>query len=91
MLEYITSTQFRRDHRKILANPRHRSFESAFFEVLSLLLIEKPLPFRFKEHKLLGEYKGCHECHLAPDLLMIYRFKDDCIELVRLGNHSDLF
>ena len=43
-------------------------------------------------HMLHGEYKGCMECHIQGDFLLIWFDKvNDIIELVRLGSHSELF
>ena len=46
----------------------------------------------FTEMCITGEYKGCLECHIQGDFLLIwYDEKSGIIELVRLGSHSDLF
>ena len=47
----------------------------------------------YKDHKLIGNYLGCRECHIKPDLLLIYRINNDILELAltRVGSHSDLF
>ncbi|WQV30701.1 type II toxin-antitoxin system YafQ family toxin [Helicobacter pylori] len=50
-----------------------------------------PLDEKFKDHALVGEYKGCRECHIKPDVLLVYRVKDNVLTLVRLGSHSELF
>jgi mRNA interferase YafQ len=61
-------------------------------EVLAVLLADQVLPLRYRDHSLTGEYKDCRECHLKPDLLLIYRSVGDSIlELTRLGSHSELF
>jgi len=44
-----------------------------------------------KDHGLLGPWKGFRECHLRPDLLLIYEKVNVTLRLVRLGSHSDLF
>ncbi|RUM67064.1 MAG: type II toxin-antitoxin system YafQ family toxin, partial [Sulfurospirillum sp.] len=48
---------------------------------------------RYKDHSLIGNYLGCRECHIKPDLLLIYRVDNDILELalVRVGSHSKLF
>lgn len=59
---------------------------------MNLLIEEKQLPLKNKNHKLLGNYKDCWECHIEPDWLLIYRkadFKE--IIFIRTGSHSDLF
>ena len=57
-----------------------------------MLLADQVLPLRYQDHSLTGEFKDCRECHLKPDLLLIYRMVgDDILELTRLGSHSELF
>lgn len=48
---------------------------------------------KYKNHKLIGNYKNCLECHIKPDLLLIYRINDCELELalVQVGSHSKLF
>ena len=59
---------------------------------MSLLATNQPLPEKFKDHALTGEYTHHRECHLRPDLLLIYKLPDGhTLRLVRLGSHSELF
>ena len=60
-------------------------------KILELLINEKPLPLKYKDHKLVGNYKGYRECHIAPDWLLVYMKTDTEIFLERTGSHSDLF
>lgn len=48
---------------------------------------------KYRDHDLTGNYKGCRECHIEPDWLLVYEILDDVIVLLlyRLGSHSDLF
>ncbi|MBN2833034.1 MAG: type II toxin-antitoxin system YafQ family toxin, partial [Campylobacterales bacterium] len=48
---------------------------------------------KYKDHLLIGNYKGCRECHVKPDLLLIYKINNDEVELVlvEVGKHSKLF
>ena len=52
-----------------------------------------PLDQRYRNHKLLGKYQECYECHVKPDLLLIYQIdlEDQILYLVRVGSHSRLF
>jgi len=60
-------------------------------EILVLLLEDKPLPQRAVDHALTGEWKDHRDCHIRPDLILIYRKPDNVnLELVRLGSHSEL-
>ena len=54
----------------------------------------KALPQQMKAHKLVGNYKGLWECHIFPDLLLIWEQQDEPINeinLIRVGSHSELF
>ena len=55
------------------------------------LVKEEPLEPRYRDHKLIGNYKGRRECHLEPDWLLIYRPLAEEIIFERTGTHSDLF
>ncbi|MDA3803128.1 MAG: type II toxin-antitoxin system YafQ family toxin [Patescibacteria group bacterium] len=61
--------------------------------ILDFLIFEKPLPKKYLNHGLKGEFKGCFECHIKSDVLLIYKMKKEevCIILLRPGSHSDLF
>jgi mRNA interferase YafQ len=49
------------------------------------------LPRRYFDHALSGEWQDCRDCHIKPDLILIYRKPDETsLELVRLGSHSEL-
>ena len=49
------------------------------------------LPPRFRDHPLSGAWDDCRDCHVRPDLILIYRrVGDDVLQLVRLGSHSEL-
>lgn len=57
-----------------------------------MLKDEMAIPPKYKPHILLGDYKGCMECHIEGDFLLIWvDEQNDIIELVRLGSHSELF
>ena len=45
---------------------------------------------RIGSHPLTGEFRGCMECHVESDFLLIW-VDDDYIEVVRIGSHSELF
>lgn len=83
---------FKRDMKRVRANPNHRGV----YELLSIALVhlsrDVPLPERYKDHPLSGEWRGSRDCHLKPDLVLIYRKPGpDFLELVRIGSHSELF
>ena len=82
------------------ANSFKRSFKKkkltddetmGYIEVMYKLLNDEELEDKYKDHNLKGNYKGYKECHIKPNLLLIYRIKDDVLELVDIGSHSELF
>lgn len=60
-------------------------------ELLVLLAAGTPLPARYKDHSLGGEWQHFRDCHIEPDWLLIYKIDGDDLYLVRTGTHSDLF
>ena len=87
------STAFKRDYKRIKATPRYRKdLDSLFSDVLKFLLADKALPEKYLDHSLSGNWHGYRECHLKPDLLLIYSKPDEStLRFVRLGSHSELF
>ena len=65
--------------------------DAALLAAVTLLAADKPLPRRHFDHALGGEWSDHRDCHIRPDLILIYRKPDDeNLELVRLGSHSEL-
>jgi len=60
-------------------------------KIINLLLEMKPLPPKYNNHKLSGNWKGRFECHIEPDWLFIYIIKENNLIAERTGTHSDLF
>ncbi len=87
------STSFRRDYKRVKSTPRHaKDIELLLSKVLALLLADQTLPENNRDHALSGDWVGYRECHVKPDLLLIYRKPDaDTLRLARLGSHSQLF
>ena len=81
-----TSTAFRRDYKK------HGFLDERLIKVLYKLLNDEALPQKYRDHNLIGDWEGYRECHLAPDLLLIYKqTENNQLCLARLGSHSSLF
>ena len=60
-------------------------------EVLNSLVHKIALPEKYRDHALIGNWKGFRDCHVKPDLVLIYKLHDDEIELHHLKTHSELF
>lgn len=61
--------------------------------VVDILAAGQELSAKYKDHALIGNYKGCRECHITPDWLLIYEIDGNelFLYLTRTGTHSDLF
>src|SRR5215472_4695179 len=66
------STVFKRDYRRVKAIVRYRDLDDRLVAVLELLINDRPLPARNRDHALSGIWSGYRDCHLWPDLLLIY-------------------
>jgi mRNA interferase YafQ len=87
------SSAFKRDYKRARATPRHgKDLDSLVAAVVSLLVSDQVLPEKNRDHALGGDRLGYRECHIKPDLLLIYRQSDAAtLRLARLGSHSELF
>ena len=87
------SAAFKKDYKRLKASPRHRQdLDKLVSALLTLLATDEILPESDRDHALIGQWQGYRECHIKPDLLLIYRKPDtDTLRLARLGSHSDLF
>jgi mRNA interferase YafQ len=82
---------FKRDYKRVKSTPKHRNVENLLRQILELLATDVSLPESNRDHALSGEWKDHRDCHLKPDLVLIYRRPDKkVVQLVRLGSHSDL-
>jgi len=82
------TSQFKKDVKRM--GKRGKKFEE-FKEVIGKLAAGKPLEVKYRDHLLVGQYKGTRECHIEPDWLLIYEMTESELVLVRTGTHSDLF
>ena len=90
-LRRIKSTkQYDRDYRKAYKQAKNLDLVDW---VVDQLANDIPLPEKHQDHALKGEWRGYRECHVTPDLLLIYEktAKGELIlVLVRLASHSKL-
>ena len=84
------TTQFKKDIK--LAKKQGKDIDK-LFEVVEHLANGEALEDKYRDHDLSGNYKGCRECHIDPDWLLIYEIDNDVLILMlyRVGSHSDLF
>ncbi|WP_077368368.1 type II toxin-antitoxin system YafQ family toxin [Anaerosalibacter sp. Marseille-P3206] len=84
------TTQFKKDLK--LAKKQNKELYK-LFEVIGLLAQGKNLEAKYRDHDLSGNYKGTRECHIEPNWLLVYEYRNDVLVLMlyRLGSHSELF
>jgi mRNA interferase YafQ len=83
---------FKRDYKREAKGPRRRTLDAVLVPVLRALALDQALGTRYRDHDLNGNWVDHRECHLKPDLLLIYRKVGlELLILVRLGSHSELF
>ncbi len=90
MYKIRPSIKFQKDLKRV----QKRGYDiSLLTDVLNILANGEPLPAKYKDHNLSGNYKGCRECHITPDWLLIYEVANGelILYLIRTGTHSDLF
>lgn len=82
--------QFKKDLK--LAKKQGKNLDK-LFDVVERLANGETLEAKYRDHDLSGDYKGCRECHIDPDWLLIYEIFDDVLVLLlnRVGSHSELF
>ncbi len=82
------SSAFKRDFKRAKAAPRLRKD----LDSLVSTVVDEVLPIKTRDHGLSGDWAGYRECHIKPDLLLIYSKPGaDTLRLARLGSHSELF
>lgn len=90
MLSPVPTRQFTRDVKRAAKRGKDIGKLTA---VISMLCAETPLPDRFRDHALSGNYSGFRDCHVEPDWILIYHVEKEQLHLIlfRTGTHTDLF
>lgn len=86
-MEIKPTTAFKKDIKSIKNN---KKAVDELDNVLNMLMQEKELPEKYKNHPLKNNWKGHFDCHILPDLVLIYRYGENVIILDRIGSHSKL-
>ncbi len=88
MLQIARTSRFKRDYKRY---QNHKGLKDLLKEIIDSLMNEKSLPAKCRDHQLQGELNLCRECHITPDVLLIYRVENSTLFLVRIGSHSELY
>lgn len=87
-LKIRQATRFRRDVKRLR---RQHADLPKLQTIIRTLADEKSLNERYRDHQLVGDWRGFRECHIQPDWLLIYRVADKELQLARTGSHAELF
>jgi len=91
MRELETTGQFRRDYKREKKGQHRSTLDAELFVILNALVADQPLEPRCCDHALIGDWSDHRDCHVKPDLVLIYQKPDtETLLLVRLGSHSEL-
>jgi mRNA interferase YafQ len=91
MYKFQTTTKFDKDFKN---NVVKRGYDISLFQAaIDLLLEGNPLPPKYADHALAGNWAGYRDCHIAPDWLLLYRKDEKALILIatRTGTHSDIY
>ena len=79
--------------KKCLKKYRHKTTVlEELKKIVELLVTNKSIPAKYRDHELTGKYKGVRELHLKPDELLLYVKQDkEKIILMAMGSHSEIF
>ena len=89
MREIEIQYRFKRDYKR--EKKSDSKLDDVLNPVIDMLLTDAALPARLVDHALGGEWRGFRDCHVKPDLVLIYLKSADVLALARLGSHSALF
>jgi mRNA interferase YafQ len=87
MLKAHLGSKFKKDYNKAQKQGRDVAILK---EVMTRLQCQEKLDSKFRDHDLIGNWKGCRECHLESDWLLIYRIDNGSIVFIRTGSHSEV-
>ena len=91
MREIERTGRFKRDYKREAKGRHGSTLDESLIAVLRSLVADMPLPERYRDHALTGNWSGYRDCHIKPDLVLIYEKPDaDTLRLIRLGSHGEL-
>ncbi len=94
MREIKRRNEFKRNFRRKYMGRYHSLLAEGgeFDRVVITLANDIPLAPKYRDHALHGAWDGCRECHIRPDLLLVYRYEGDTLILLEmLGSHAEIF
>lgn len=81
---------FKRDLKRASRGAYRKSLQEDFVALIEALAADHVLDQKYLDHPLSGDWIDHRDCHIKPDLVLIYRKTEGVLQLVRLGSHSEL-
>ena len=92
MLKIFQHSKFKSDSRRAIRSGKFsKNDEKELFDIVECLAKGKKIDPKYRDHSLKGNWKGHRECHVKPDLLLLYKTEGNVLKLIRLTSHSKLF
>ena len=83
--------RYKKDYKREMKGQFRNTLDEDLEAIIPVLAGDADLALKYRDHELSGDWTDHRECHVKPDLLLIYRKPDDdTLELVRIGSHSEL-
>ena len=82
---------FKRDYKREKKSGQYKDLDQKLIAILTALANDEPLPISNRDHPLSGNWEDFRDCHVRPDLVLIYQKVEGVLRLARLGSHSELF
>lgn len=88
-----TTTRFDKNLSKYIGKGKRKVSEEEFIMVVNMLANDEKLPASYRDHALTNNFKGYRDCHLKPDVVLIYKKEKDKLILIlsTIGSHSEIF
>jgi len=85
------TSAFKKDYKREMKGQYGKVLVNELASIVGALANDESLSVRHRDHALVGNWKDFRDCHIRPDLILIYRKPDgENLDLVRLGSHSEL-
>ena len=93
MYSVVATKQYNKSLKKMLRGGVSKSLRQEIIAVINDLAKDSPLPKHHHDHALKGQLSQYRECHIRPDVLLIYQKRETelVLVLIDIGSHSQLF
>lgn len=93
MYELAFTKSFKKSIKKVLQSKDREIVKERLVVIVETIRQRKALSRKYKDHSVHGAYVGYRECHIKPDVLLLYEIDEQrsLVTLVSIGSHSELF